>query len=182
MTQWLEQIQPDVVLFQEVTFEEVSRKQLMETMKAAGFRYISLGWTHPPFQGRKEKDFYGQCTASKIPFVGNPHSIYLEKDPLQKLGRNALCVTLTNGLTVINTHLDCFDRTGETRLKQVNQIFDWINSKTRKNNTFILAGDFNTERRKNYSDSTWERLQKEYIIETETLDFIEQKMEGKKCV
>ena len=166
MIEWLKQINPDVILFQEVTFNGISRKAFEKTMKQLGFIYIAYGFADDLYGN----GFFGQTTCSKIKFRSDPISIQLKRDPVENEARNALYTTLSNGLTIVNTHLDVWDHSGTTRLKQLKQLDKVLN----ENNLFpaLVAGDFNTCRRQDYNDKQWKEINKNYDVETKTLDYI----------
>ncbi len=178
MCDWLQSVNPDVVLFQEVTFRKITRKAFETKMHQLGYKHIAYGFAADLY-GSHGGHFFGQATCSKIPFV-NQLSAELSPDPIKNEGRNALFVTLdlsvsskkktqSKSLTVVNTHLDVWDRSGKTRLKQVKEIDHVLNER----NLFpaMVCGDFNTVRRHDYTPHEWKELHK-YEIETKTLDYI----------
>ena len=170
MTDWLATINPDVVLFQEVTFRAISKAVFEKQMKELGYKYIAYGFADDLY-GKSGGNFFGQAICSKLSWKNKPISLNLSRDPINNEGRNALFVTLDNGLTICNTHLDVFDRTGKTRLKQVKELDQVLN----EYNLFpaMVCGDFNTQRRRDYTKKQWETLQKHYVVETLALDYIE---------
>jgi endonuclease/exonuclease/phosphatase family metal-dependent hydrolase len=172
MCTWLRKVNPDVVLFQEVTFREVSKAQFETQMKKMGLSFIAYGFAADLY-GKEGGNFFGQATCSRIPFDTRPTSQSLKRDPVQNEGRNALFVTLrASGLTICNTHLDVWDRTGKTRLQQIKQIDDTLN----QFNLFpaLVCGDFNTQRRHDYTTAQWNALIKsKYELETLALDHVQ---------
>lgn len=63
--------------------------------------------------------------------------IKLIKDPIKNRNRYALKVDI-DGINILLTHLDAFDNSGTTRLNQIRQILNNVDS------TYILMGDMNS--------------------------------------
>jgi endonuclease/exonuclease/phosphatase family metal-dependent hydrolase len=99
----------------------------------------------------------------------------LKPDPVENEGRNALFTKLS-GLTICNTHLDVWDRTGKTRLQQVKQIEETLH-KLNKHHVLpaLVCGDFNTQRQQDYTPAQWSALKTKYVVETLALDYIQSK-------
>lgn len=170
MIKWMIEVDPDVVLFQEVTFREISKTNFESTMKELGYKYIAYGFADDLY-GKNGGNFFGQATCSKLPWKHKPISLNLSRDPVNNEGRNALFVTLENGLTIVNLHLDVWDRSGKTRLKQIKEMDHVLNEY--KLFPAMVCGDFNTQRRRDYTNAQWETLQKHYVVETIAIDYIE---------
>lgn len=94
---------------------------------------------------------------SKFPITQHK-IIKLQQDPVQKLNRYAILSTIDIGtkINVIVTHLDVYDETEETRLKQIKTILIELN-KIEQFPTIIM-GDFNSLRRSDYSDEKWNEI------------------------
>jgi len=58
-------------------------------------------------------------------------------------------------ITLIGVHLDVYDNTEETRLKEMRQLLN-LTSKLGINSSHAILGDFNSLRRLDYSDARWE--------------------------
>lgn len=114
--------------------------------------YISsLGYTYYVDCNSK----YGiNLLISKFP-IKSHKIINLGKDPIKNLSRYAIKATISIESIEINilvTHLDVFDETEETRLKQMQIIFNEIDE------TYILLGDLNSLRKKDYDKTEWKDL------------------------
>jgi endonuclease/exonuclease/phosphatase family metal-dependent hydrolase len=114
--------------------------------------------------------FYGQVTVSKLPFITEPFTLSLH-DSNRGEGRAALLTQLDNGLTIINLHLDVWDRSGGVRTSQLQQVKSLINN-TLLPSPVILCGDFNTVRRCDYSAAEWSELCSIQEIETVSMDVV----------
>jgi endonuclease/exonuclease/phosphatase family metal-dependent hydrolase len=166
-------IDPDIFVLEEVYVhkknESITENELIEKLKIHGF-------VHNTFSSNGINAVF-----SKHPFEFN--EINLGRDKKYKIARNALickfikCKNINcnlHDLIFVGTHLDVFDESGELRKKQVSIILDSVkdinknisidndidNADTNDNNRIIIAGDFNSLRRDDYSDSDWEDIVK----------------------
>src|ERR1700679_871931 len=149
---WVKKEDPDVILLQELTFRGVTKIKFEADMKKLGFVHIAYGFAADLY-GEGGENFFGQATCSKIPFE---KTASLKLKAFRGEARNAL-FTYFPDLVLVNTHLDVWDKTGETRLAEMKQIVKKIGtSKT----AALLCGDFNTQRREDYTASQWKELGK----------------------
>lgn len=99
----------------------------------------------------------------------------LEKDLIKNENRYALKLSIKINLSIVNillAHLDVWDETEETRLNQVKYIFENIDD------TYLLIGDFNSLRKKDYNNDEWESMRldserRNVTIQHKVTDFIE---------
>ena len=89
--------------------------------------------------------------------------------------RHAVRVCVQGGLSVVGMHLDVYDDSGQTRVKQVDQVL----AKTRQLRNVIFAGDMNALRRKDYSEDEWAKMAahdalRKVHLETGAIDAIEK--------
>lgn len=97
---------------------------------------------------------------SKYPIVSH-EIICLGKDPIHNENRYAIKATIKiddNLLNVLVTHLDVWDETESTRLKQMELIFEKIDE------SYLLLGDFNSLRKKDYTKTEWNDLKTDAIF------------------
>lgn len=144
-------IDPDVVVFQEIYVykpnETCDQYQLRKYLAPFGLLHgsFSLSGINAIF--------------SKYQFESK--EINLGRDPKLHLPRNALVATfptvdILNDLVIVGTHLDPFDETGELRIKQMSLILNYLSKQTMQR--FIVAGDFNSLRRDDYTESEWDSI------------------------
>jgi endonuclease/exonuclease/phosphatase family metal-dependent hydrolase len=79
----------------------------------------------------------------------------LIKDPIKNMNRYAILSTISinnKEIKLAACHLDVFDETEQTRLEQIKQIIDEID------NEYILLGDMNSLRKKDYDSNEWNYL------------------------
>jgi endonuclease/exonuclease/phosphatase family metal-dependent hydrolase len=89
--------------------------------------------------------------------------IDLGRDPIRHIARNALICTFDKNLTVIGTHLDVFDETGKLRIKQITSILETLKNMdniyhNRSISKIIVAGDFNSLRKSDYTSKEWHHI------------------------
>lgn len=182
-------VNADVVCFQEVTWSLIRQDQFEAGLSDIGFHYVAYGKA----MGLLQNGFYGQVIASKLPFeawkTGETALVLdLPRGPPNE-GRSAMFVRVRlaavdvpgvdgsgilsdrSGCLVIgNCHLDVWDRSGKTRLSQIKAIHELM----RGENLFpaVLAGDFNTVRRRDYTATEWSDLCQTHQIETESLGYL----------
>lgn len=162
---WLSVVDADVICFQEVTWTRVSRRHFHETLRdQLGFAHIAYGNAADLYGN----GFYGQVTASKTPFAAEPVTLPL-KDTKHGEERAALFTQHQSGLSIINVHLDVWDRSGEVRVRQLHQIKSLIRQ---LRSPVLLCGDFNSVRRCDYSQEEWDVICRLHHIETASLDVV----------
>ena len=156
-------IDPDVVIFQEIYVyrqnEACNQHQLKELLEPFGLIHSSFSLSGI------------NAIFSKYQFESE--EINLGRDPKLHLPRNALIATfptvdVLNDLVIVGTHLDPFDETGSLRIKQMELILNYLNrlnnlsqkkqSKESKIQRFIVAGDFNSLRRDDYTEAEWNQI------------------------
>lgn len=146
----IKQINPDILVIQEVYVykinETLTQQELMDLLSQLGFEYFAFS----------ETGINAVC--SKIPF--ECQSIDLSIDPIHGLLRNALICKFPQypNLIFTGTHLDPFDESGKTRLKQIEQIYRGLKISDNPDKQFIIAGDFNSLRRADYNDNEWKEI------------------------
>ncbi len=74
-------------------------------------------------------------------------------------------------IDIVTTHLDVFDETEETRLKQIQEIID------KYGNDIILLGDFNSLQKRDYSEDYWDKITNDdkirsVISQTKVTDYL----------
>jgi endonuclease/exonuclease/phosphatase family metal-dependent hydrolase len=101
----------------------------------------------------KEQTYFGNILLSKpsldIP-EGLPLTSYVEGG--LEYGRCATFAYLSDyDLVVCNLHLDVFDKTGKTRIREIDQIIRYLNQRY-ANTPTIVMGDLNALKRSDYTD------------------------------
>lgn len=102
--------------------------------------------------------------------------LQLVKDPIKNMSRYAIIATITVGdklIKIAGCHLDVFDESEQTRKTQIEQVLNELDDE------YILFGDLNSLRKKDYDDNEWNNLIKDCKLrntEAYTLvtDFIEK--------
>lgn len=92
--------------------------------------------------------------------------INLGKDPINKTTRYAIKATIqvnNKNINILLAHLDVWDESEETRLKQIKQILSDIDS------SYLLLGDFNSLRLKDYSKIEWDVLKNDSELRNITI-------------
>jgi len=131
-----------------------------------------LGYTHGiQFFGNMNKDRevpygpFGNWILSKFPFAQDPKVTYyttqMEHTPEGEYVDRCVIngkIVLPNGQTVsvYNTHLDVFDHTEEVRKRQIQQLTDMV--KEDDSDNILIAGDLNSVRPQDYSESLWNAI------------------------
>ncbi len=106
---------------------------------------------------------------SKIKFIASELKYTYSKNVPRSA---AICSFL--GFTFIGTHLDVYDNTGKIRILQIKELLTSLHF----NNPIILAGDFNSLRRNDYSDYHWNSIveadmKRKVITNEDIIPFIE---------
>jgi len=100
-------------------------------------------------------DKYGiNVLLSKYP-VEKCSVLRLQADPIKKMNRYAIISTISinnSNVKIAACHLDVFDESEQTRLKQIKQILSEID------NEYILLGDLNSLRKNDYDENEWKCL------------------------
>lgn len=148
-------IMPDILVLEEVYVHEpneaITPQQLVELFKRHELKYFAFSKTGI------------NAVFSKFPF--DHHEIDLGEDSVTKTSRNAIVcrfrnIDQNNDLTVVGTHLDVFDDSGELRKSQVNKILDYLKTQptSYESNHVVITGDFNSLRRSDYTDTEWKHI------------------------
>lgn len=153
--QVIHNINPDILIIQEVYIykknEHIKQETLINDLHDQGFKHFQF----------TRSGINMICTRKRFDF----DSIELDfgPDPINGISRFALVAKLKNtDLSIVGTHLDVFDESGETRKEQINFLLEHL--KSEKINNVVIAGDFNTLRKNDYSDPEWK-----YITECDKL-------------
>lgn len=101
---------------------------------------------------------------SRFPFTAK--EIDLGRDSIRHVSRNALVCTFTkndilsDNLIVVGTHLDVFDESGKQRISQIKKIMNMLSDELTDevNTKIIVAGDFNSLRKNDYTEKEWKYL------------------------
>jgi endonuclease/exonuclease/phosphatase family metal-dependent hydrolase len=171
---WMKTQDFDVACFQEMTFrfhQQFTQAQFERHLKQElGLVHVAYGNAGALYA---ESSFYGQITCSRVPWTKGtkPISLALRADPVLHEKRNALFVQLANGVSICNTHLDVWDRTGNTRLAQLQDIHQVLTQ--HKMFPTVLCGDLNTVRRADYTTAQWQLLTQHWTIESKSLDWLQ---------
>ena len=148
-------IDPDIIMLEEVYINKknvlITKNELITLMENIKLKYYVFSNSEI------------NAVFSKFPFKSE--EIYLGRDPIKKIARNAIKCSFNieshNNIIFIGTHLDVFDETGETRKKQIKIILNDINNDDNiniNNNGIIICGDFNSLRQKDYTVTEWDEL------------------------
>jgi endonuclease/exonuclease/phosphatase family metal-dependent hydrolase len=164
---WLAKEKADVVCFQEVSWrfkQSISQESVEKAVRdVLGLKHIAYGYAAELYGG-----FFGQMTCSRFPFAQNSISLDLKPDPYEHEGRNALVTHLARTeedavagrafFTVINTHLDAWDESEQTRLAQIKQLVAYVKKqrKVMPQVPVTLVGDFNAVRPQDFDVSSEE--------------------------
>jgi endonuclease/exonuclease/phosphatase family metal-dependent hydrolase len=134
----LQQEDPDVVAFQEISLEIDQSGQILDKVNSIG-NYPYQAIIEPKWSGHHRE---GIGFFSKIPLVEN------ERLELPKGGRVAQRITILMDGTLVdlyNTHLHHLPPFSETvRLTQTRHLLNWMRLRSERGFASILAGDFNT--------------------------------------
>jgi endonuclease/exonuclease/phosphatase family metal-dependent hydrolase len=147
---FFQQSQADVIVLQEITLGNktyLSIDTIKQAMKDIGYPHfiISKDVTNAVF--------------SKTEFSCGELDLGTNQNGTYNVPRNALlCIIELKGAKygIIGTHLDVYDESGEMRKRQMAKI---LNAVPQLNtDAIIIAGDFNSLRRADYTPDAWERI------------------------
>lgn len=154
----ISKINPDIFVLEEVKLYGYRDVCTMQQLRADLFR---LGYRYQMFSKNNTN-----AILSKYQFVGR--ELELQRDPVHGAPRNALICNFdftindeTKHLLFVGCHLDVYDETGATRVKQIEKIIDNIKSYAKQNQidyedmNIIISGDFNSLRRSDYNEAEW---------------------------
>ena len=140
----------DVIMLLEALFVKNYKTLFEEMICKTEYKYIKYA-----------NDKFGiNILLSKYPIIKS-QVIRLVKDTVKKMNRYAITATIeinNKFLKIAGCHLDVFDETEETRKQQILEILDKID------NEYILLGDLNSLRKKDYDDCEWSDLVKDCIL------------------
>ena len=147
----IKNIEADIIVLQEVSFVYPEVKKMFESyISDIGFKYTTFCKAHDVFGA-----FFGNYIISKFPII-NTKIIKLEKNTEGRCAIQANIKLANNKeLTIVGTHLDVYDETEQVRVRQIKDILKHIEI---NNKNVILTGDFNSMRRKDYSDVEWNTI------------------------
>jgi endonuclease/exonuclease/phosphatase family metal-dependent hydrolase len=131
-------ISPDVLCLQEVTFDEVSKIEFLSDMERVGY----VSYTLCKAEDLYNNGFFGNMIFYKG-VIQSDTTISLPRD------KEKQCATVAwiDDIQIVNVHLDAWDYTEETHIKQIKKILGNINEKA----PTIILGDFNTTREEDYT-------------------------------
>lgn len=164
----IKRINPDIIVIEEFVLygvkKQITYSQFKKILSDLGFVAITTD------------RLQNNVTASKFPATINP-TIELGRDPTHNIWRfaNLMIVDLSgidsSPLILVGTHLDVYDETGKTRIKQANMICETIDDEVENmrvqalisNKKFsepiiIVTGDFNCLRPDDYDDYEWNHM------------------------
>lgn len=156
----------DVVgLNEAMFFSQKTRVDFDNMTKELEYKYIKMC-----------NDKYGiNIILSRYPIIYHK-IISLGKDNIKKINRYALKCSIDinkkKPLNVLLTHLDVFDETEDTRLKQIKTIIEKIDS------SYLIIGDLNSLRDNDYLEKEWNLIvdnDEKRCVDTQTkvTDYIE---------
>jgi len=143
----IKKIDPDILVIQEVYVykrgESRSQDQIAESLMSLGFPEIKFS----------KSGINAIC--SKFP--SECEQIDLQVDPVRRLSRNALICKFPQypDLILAGTHLDPFDESGKTRMRQIEHMYCELRVPENKDKQILIVGDFNSLRRADYESDEW---------------------------
>jgi endonuclease/exonuclease/phosphatase family metal-dependent hydrolase len=142
-------IDPDIIIIEEVFV--FKRNETFSDQKLIG-ALNDIGLCNYIFSSSGINAVFSKFAIDKE----NSVEIDLGKDNIRHIPRNAIVTKFIDlpNFVVIGTHLDVFDETGETRVKQIKKIINTID----KSNFNIICGDFNSLRKKDYTVKQWHHI------------------------
>lgn len=139
---------PDVLLLQEVLFKDKQdKKNKLKDFNNLGYKWHVFGETAP-----KLNVMFGNMILSKYKLDSNKAVLYSVPDKNKQEQRgyvHAKIYTKGNRISIYNTHLDVFDKTGVTRVKEITELLNAIKLDNTEN--LLIAADFNNVRQKDYN-------------------------------
>lgn len=154
-------IDPDVLVLQEIYVYKRNYKnenELTDILNNHGYVYIKFSICGI------------NLICSKLPInTLNIQEIDLGRDHIKKIKRNALICEFNynkldgteDNVMCIGTHLDVFDESGATRIKQMNILVNWLKNKYGKDydkQKIIIFGDMNSLKRNDYTLEQWKYI------------------------
>ncbi len=122
----------------------------------------------------KNKSKFGNLLASKLPLI-QTETLYIP-DKVERRSAIISKIVLPDQqeILLVVTHLDAYDKTGETRRKQIQMIMNKIG---KCKIPIIIMGDFNCLRRDDYIDEEreWIGVNSPGGLDYETVDLIESR-------
>lgn len=87
---------------------------------------------------------------------------------------------------LVGLHLDVYDESGATRLKQLQQLQRLLDEMKPQPGVCILAGDFNAVRSRDYTEQQLAKMRehdkaRDVLTELRTLEFVENSMKFRDC-
>lgn len=155
----------DILILEEVTMGVIPIDKLYEDLGSLGYNSNNIIFGDA---SRYMGGAFGNLIASKYPIVQSK----VESLVKYQVGRSAVIVDIIVNnkiLRVYGFHLDVFDVTETTRLNQINSI---LHSANMSPFPVILAGDYNSVRRLDYSEVEWNLIverDKERNVQTKCL-------------
>lgn len=141
----IDDLDVDIVCFQEITWNYIDKRELIDHMFDIGFIYNIKSKASDIYNN----GFYGNYIFCKENIdIIDSYSLKLKK--ADEEGRSSVVMTFkikNKNIKLYNTHLDVNDESGLTRDVELSQI---MNDTNKKNN--IILGDFNTTREDDYPE------------------------------
>jgi endonuclease/exonuclease/phosphatase family metal-dependent hydrolase len=148
----IESISPDILVIEEVWVIKkdgyIKQKDLVKELNALKFKHFQFSKSGINMICSK-KGFDFDCT-----------ELNFSPDPVKKIPRCALIArfkTYTD-LVVAGTHLDVFDESGDTRVRQIEFLTEYLGNNFDKSSKIIVTGDFNSLRKADYSTKEWDNI------------------------
>ena len=140
--------------------------------------------------GYKEGSFDCSPPWQDVTFV----TVVLSRLPLRSVrqvmldgDRHAVVVQLRDlDMCVTGLHLDVYDESGKTRLRQLQQLQQVLEELKPAPAVCVLAGDFNAVRRKDYTEEEFTKIrnhdrERDVLTEVKTTDFVQNTMKFVDC-
>lgn len=141
----IHEVDPDILCLQEVELSPEIRRDFIKDMKSMNY----LNTSTCKAEGFFRNDIFIKSSPKLEDTILNSSSINLGRDPENDEKRCASCIEIDNidlslrKLKVANVHLDVWDESEKTRVKQITKVLDTFPD--------IIVGDFNATREMDYS-------------------------------